>query len=54
MSDLGDDREGWASGTTGRRRGERQQSIAYIYTDNVGQNHKIVGLFDAGRSSFTL
>lgn len=24
-SDLGDDREGWASGTAGRRKGERQQ-----------------------------
>lgn len=38
MSDLGDNRESWVSGTTGRRRGERHRAV--ISTNNVCQKHK--------------
>lgn len=36
-SDLGDDREGWASGTAGSRKGERQTKKALISANHARQ-----------------
>lgn len=52
LSDLGDDREGRSSGTTGSRRGERHRAV--ISTNKVSQNNKIEGLINTVSISYTV